>query len=231
MDSTAKRVGGSVWPRRNLDTQDIQYTNARGRDKDTLQDRFGNMAMPSARTYNLSDHVGKNTIPLDPATKMAHLDWEKIIQRLWPQELNFFHIDAPTRRRHCFAHYQSEEVSSEEYRFMALQAGLPDNKEAFADAHELGAWTMDLLWTEVINRIERVHAYTKKDDPTHKAKTKENRKGFRVVLQEMFMRLCKQDPEGRNEERLGNYFETEPSRYSSGTCSLSGGCTLRCYQS
>eukprot|EP00971_Amphidinium_carterae_P048232 949942-Amphidinium_carterae.1 len=64
---------------------------------------------------------------------------------------------------------------------MAISAGLPDEKNAFKDAQELGAWTMDLLWTEVQNRIDRVTAYSRRDDPTYKAKTKTNVKGYRVV--------------------------------------------------
>eukprot|EP00971_Amphidinium_carterae_P067634 1339307-Amphidinium_carterae.1 len=66
---------------------------------------------------------------------------------------------------------------------------------------------MDWLWSEVMNRIERVHAYTKKDDPSHKAKTKENPKIFKVVPQSVFMLLCKHDREAQNEEKIGNYFE------------------------
>eukprot|EP00971_Amphidinium_carterae_P022160 437215-Amphidinium_carterae.3 len=68
-------------------------------------------------------------------------------------------------------------VTEKEYRFITIQAGLPDEKTAFAAAQELGAWTMGLLWTEVMNRIARVEAYTRKDDPTFKAKTKENPRG------------------------------------------------------
>eukprot|EP00971_Amphidinium_carterae_P218111 4329743-Amphidinium_carterae.1 len=128
------------------------------------------------------------------------LEWQTIIQRLWPQELNFFHIDAPTRRKHCLAHYQAATVSEEEYRFMALQAGLPDEKKAFSDVQELGAWTMDLLWNEVLNRIDRVTAFTRKDDPTFKLKTKENVKGYRVVMQADYMKLIKGVKAGNNEE-------------------------------
>eukprot|EP00971_Amphidinium_carterae_P351214 6491979-Amphidinium_carterae.1 len=142
------------------------------------------------------DHIGLNKNRISPILYFAELEWQTIIQRLWPQELNFFHIDAPTRRKHCLAHYQATTVSEEEYRFMALQAGLPDEKKAFADAQELGAWTMDLLWNEVLNRIDRVTAFTRKDDPTFKLKTKENVKGYRGVKA------------GNNEERLANYFET-----------------------
>eukprot|EP00971_Amphidinium_carterae_P287087 5698936-Amphidinium_carterae.4 len=58
---------------------------------------------------------------------------------------DFFHVDAPTRRRHCMAHYQASTVSEEEYRFIAILAGPPDEKNAFAATQELGAWTMDLL--------------------------------------------------------------------------------------
>eukprot|EP00971_Amphidinium_carterae_P039149 769424-Amphidinium_carterae.3 len=50
----------------------------------------------------------------------------------------------PTRRRHCMAHYHSSTVTEEKYRFIALQAGLPDEKQPFAAVQELGAWTMDL---------------------------------------------------------------------------------------
>eukprot|EP00971_Amphidinium_carterae_P261442 5186616-Amphidinium_carterae.1 len=78
-------------------------------------------------------------------------------------------------------HYQAKTLSEEEYRFMAVSAGLPDEKNAFKDAQELGAWTMDLLWTEVLNRIDRVTAFTRKDDPTYKVNTKvKNVKGYRV---------------------------------------------------
>eukprot|EP00971_Amphidinium_carterae_P222425 4414690-Amphidinium_carterae.1 len=91
---------------------------------------------------------------------------------------------------------------------MALQAGLPDEKSAFKDAQELGAWTMDLLWTEVLNRIDRVTAFTRKDDPTFKMKAKENVKGYRVVGQSDYMKLIKGMKAGNNEERLANYFET-----------------------
>eukprot|EP00971_Amphidinium_carterae_P199352 3956314-Amphidinium_carterae.1 len=91
---------------------------------------------------------------------------------------------------------------------MALQAGLPDEKKAFADAQELGAWTMDLLWNEVMNRIDRVTAFTRKDDPTFKLKKKENLKGYRVVMQAHYMKLIKGEKTGNNEERLANYFET-----------------------
>eukprot|EP00971_Amphidinium_carterae_P090439 1790766-Amphidinium_carterae.4 len=139
---------------------------------------------------------------------MNELDWERIIQRIWPQELNFFHVDAPTRRRHCLAHYRASAVMEKEYRFIAIQAGLQDEKSAFAAAQELGAWTMDLLWTEVVNRIARVEAYTRKDDPTFKAKTKENVKGYSVVPQSQFVKLYEGDGDGKNEERLANYFET-----------------------
>eukprot|EP00971_Amphidinium_carterae_P046372 912939-Amphidinium_carterae.1 len=68
------------------------------------------------------DHIGLNKNPVSPSLYFAELEWQTIIQRLWPQELNFFHIDAPTRRKHCLAHYQATTVSEEEYRFMALQA-------------------------------------------------------------------------------------------------------------
>eukprot|EP00971_Amphidinium_carterae_P348994 6490783-Amphidinium_carterae.4 len=100
------------------------------------------------------------------------------------------------------AHYLSNDVSSDEYHFMALQAGLPDTKNAFADAQELGAWIVVLLWSEVKNRIERVHAYAKKDDPSHKAETKESPKIFKVVPQSAFMLLYKHDREGQNEEKI-----------------------------
>eukprot|EP00971_Amphidinium_carterae_P113510 2248799-Amphidinium_carterae.1 len=94
------------------------------------------------------DHIGLNKNPISPNLCFAELDWQEIIQRLWPQELNFFHIDAPTRRQHCLMHYQASTLSEEDYRFMAISAGLPDERNAFKDAQELGAWTMDLLWTE-----------------------------------------------------------------------------------
>eukprot|EP00971_Amphidinium_carterae_P000163 3542-Amphidinium_carterae.1 len=74
---------------------------------------------------------------------------------------------------------------------MTLQAGLPDEKNAFKDAQELGAWTMDLLWSEVLNGIDRATAFTRKDDPTFKLKTKENVKGYRVVGQADYMKLIK----------------------------------------
>eukprot|EP00971_Amphidinium_carterae_P042172 828545-Amphidinium_carterae.2 len=106
------------------------------------------------------------------------------------------------------AHYPAHTVTEEDFRFIAISADLPDEKVAFAAAQELGAWTMDLLWTEVINRIARVEAYTKKDDPSYKRKTKENVKGYTVVPQAQFMKVYKGDAEGKNEERLANYFET-----------------------
>eukprot|EP00971_Amphidinium_carterae_P125279 2482276-Amphidinium_carterae.1 len=67
----------------------------------------------SAKKYQLMDHIGLNQMPVAPSLTMAELDWQIIIQRLWPQELNFFHIDAPTRRRHCLAHYQAATLSEE----------------------------------------------------------------------------------------------------------------------
>eukprot|EP00971_Amphidinium_carterae_P282868 5615545-Amphidinium_carterae.2 len=111
----------------------------------------------------------------------------------------------PAQRPHRYEHHA---VTEKEYRFIAIPAGLPDENAAFAATQELGAWTMDLLWTEVMNSIARVEAYTKKDDPTVKAKTKENVKGNSVVPQSQFMRLYEGDGEGKNEERLANYFET-----------------------
>eukprot|EP00971_Amphidinium_carterae_P013504 266084-Amphidinium_carterae.3 len=35
---------------------------------------------------------------------------------------------------------------------MALQSGLPDQRAAFAAAQELEAWTLDLLWSEVLSQ-------------------------------------------------------------------------------
>eukprot|EP00971_Amphidinium_carterae_P010918 215449-Amphidinium_carterae.1 len=67
---------------------------------------------------------------------------------------------------------------------------------------------MDLLWTEVLNRIDRVTAFARKDDPTFKIKTKENVKGYRVVGQSDYVKLIKGVKAGNNEERLANYFET-----------------------
>eukprot|EP00971_Amphidinium_carterae_P276414 5485123-Amphidinium_carterae.1 len=154
------------------------------------------------------DYIGMNKKPVADSLTLAELDWQTIIQRLWPQELNFFHIDAPTRRRHCIAHYQAATVSEEEYRFMALQAGLPDEKKAFSDAQELGAWTMDLLWNEVLNCIDRVTAYTCKDDPNFKLKKKENVKGYRVVPQAQYSSKVRQQGTRNTDERLANYFET-----------------------
>eukprot|EP00971_Amphidinium_carterae_P178879 3547783-Amphidinium_carterae.1 len=108
------------------------------------QVKFG---LPSRVTaYQLKETVGANLMPVQDDLRMNKLDWEKIVQRIWPQELNFFHVDAPTRRRHCLAHYQAHTVTEEEYRFIAISAGLPDEKAAFAAAQELGAWTLDLLW-------------------------------------------------------------------------------------
>eukprot|EP00971_Amphidinium_carterae_P310574 6171374-Amphidinium_carterae.6 len=129
----------------------------------------------NAKKFHLFDHIGVNTIPIGRRARMNQLDWEKIIMRIWPQELSFFHIDAPTRRRHCMAHYHSSTVSSDEYQYMALQAGLQDTKQAFADVQELGAWTMDLLWTEVLNRIGRVQAYTSHKEGRPKAQGEDQR--------------------------------------------------------
>eukprot|EP00971_Amphidinium_carterae_P330006 6462847-Amphidinium_carterae.1 len=67
---------------------------------------------------------------------------------------------------------------------------------------------MDLLWNEVLNRIDRVPAFTRKDDPTFKLKKKENPKGYRAVGQADYMKLIKGRITGNNEERLANYFET-----------------------
>eukprot|EP00971_Amphidinium_carterae_P222253 4411584-Amphidinium_carterae.1 len=67
---------------------------------------------------------------------------------------------------------------------------------------------MDLLWTEVQNRIDRVTAYAKRDDPNYKTKKKTNVKGYRVVGQSDYMKLIKGQKAGNNEERLANYFET-----------------------
>eukprot|EP00971_Amphidinium_carterae_P342240 6481482-Amphidinium_carterae.2 len=134
----------------------------------------------SAKKFQLMDHIGPNTKPVAPSLTLADLACQIIIQR-----------------------------RSTQHRFMALQAGLPDEKKkAFADAQELGAWTMDLLWNEVLNRIDRVTAYSRKDDPTFKLKKKENPKGYRVVPQAHYMKLIKGEKVGNNEERLANYFET-----------------------
>eukprot|EP00971_Amphidinium_carterae_P348602 6490585-Amphidinium_carterae.1 len=59
-----------------------------------------------------------------------------------------------------------------------------------------------------MNRIAGVETFTRKDDPTFKAKTKENVKGYTAVPQSQFMKIYKGDGEGKNEERLANYFET-----------------------
>eukprot|EP00971_Amphidinium_carterae_P287086 5698936-Amphidinium_carterae.3 len=59
-----------------------------------------------------------------------------------------------------------------------------------------------------MNHIARVEAYTRKDDPSYENKSKENVKGYTVVPQAQFMKIFKGDGEGKNEERLANYFET-----------------------
>eukprot|EP00971_Amphidinium_carterae_P099380 1966020-Amphidinium_carterae.2 len=53
------------------------------------------------QTHNL----GINQMPVDRQLRMSDIHWETILQRVWPQELNFFHTDSPTRRLHCMAHY------------------------------------------------------------------------------------------------------------------------------
>eukprot|EP00971_Amphidinium_carterae_P062440 1235750-Amphidinium_carterae.1 len=87
---------------------------------------------------------------------------------------------------------------------MAVPSGLPDTLAA----QELGAWTMDLPWTKVINRIEQVRAYTQNDNNKTKGLLKVNVKGYRVVPQAMFMQLYKPLGVGKNEEIILNYFET-----------------------
>eukprot|EP00971_Amphidinium_carterae_P138218 2738684-Amphidinium_carterae.1 len=67
--------------------------------------------------------------------------------------------------------------------------------------------TVLILWTEVLNRIDRVTAFARKDDPTFKLNTKTNVKGYRVVGQSDFLKLIKGVKAGNNEERLANYFE------------------------
>eukprot|EP00971_Amphidinium_carterae_P005074 101406-Amphidinium_carterae.3 len=63
--------------------------------------------------------------------------------------------------------------------------------------HELGAWTMDLLGTEFVKRIDRVRAYTQKDDKERKKKI------------QLSIHLSERNTAGENEERIkiGNYFE------------------------
>eukprot|EP00971_Amphidinium_carterae_P263502 5227867-Amphidinium_carterae.4 len=64
--------------------------------------------------------------------------------------------------------------------------------QAFASAQELGAWTMGLLWTEVMNRIERVRASTECDDKEKKKNMgKVNIKGYKALPQAMFMQNYK----------------------------------------
>eukprot|EP00971_Amphidinium_carterae_P084711 1676599-Amphidinium_carterae.1 len=53
----------------------------------------------------------------------------------------------------CCQHTKKFTISLFALQFCPL--GLPDEKKAFADAQELGAWTMGLLWSEVLNRIDR----------------------------------------------------------------------------
>eukprot|EP00971_Amphidinium_carterae_P051441 1013145-Amphidinium_carterae.1 len=72
-----------------------------------------------AKKYRLMDQIGLNTNPISPSLCFAELDWQEIIQRLWPQELNFFHIDAPTRRQHCLMHYHASTLTEDDFRFMA----------------------------------------------------------------------------------------------------------------
>eukprot|EP00971_Amphidinium_carterae_P312068 6203105-Amphidinium_carterae.1 len=41
----------------------------------------------SAKKYQLMDYIGLNKNPVSPSLYFAELEWQTIIQRLWPQEL------------------------------------------------------------------------------------------------------------------------------------------------
>eukprot|EP00971_Amphidinium_carterae_P237825 4721556-Amphidinium_carterae.1 len=142
-------------------------------EQNTLSMGFG--IEEGRQMFDLSDHVGVNFAEVDGALHMADISWEHVIRRVWP-------LHDPL--------YATDSMSADEYKVPAIASGLPDTRAAFAQAQEFGTWTMDLLWTEVMNRIDRVNAYTERDKK--KKRTRPNPVGYRAAPQEMFMRLYKQ---------------------------------------
>eukprot|EP00971_Amphidinium_carterae_P043901 863953-Amphidinium_carterae.1 len=112
--------------------KDQQGTNIQvGFGLDTIENQF-----------DLEDNVGINERPVEKLFNILDICWVTIVQRVWPQELNFFHIDSPTRRLHCMAHYGVDSINEEKYKFHAWSSGLPDSRKAFADAQEF-TWSVD----------------------------------------------------------------------------------------
>eukprot|EP00971_Amphidinium_carterae_P352618 6492677-Amphidinium_carterae.1 len=137
----------------------------------------------------------------------ADVNWEKMLEHLWPMELNYFSLSWKERREVVNDIYSPKSLTAKQMIYFIGLYGITERGRR-AKAQHLGAWALDCMWAEVQAGINRVDAVaTKKMIPDKKLET---------VLNKEYARLRPVDPIPGigDDEDFGNVYE------SAGTISI-----------
>eukprot|EP00971_Amphidinium_carterae_P116787 2313033-Amphidinium_carterae.1 len=91
----------------------------------------------------------------------ADIDWEMMMQHLWPIEMNYFSLSWKERRETVMDIYGSKSLTAKQMLYYIGLYGITERSRR-AKAQHLGAWALDCMWAEVRARINRVDAVATK---------------------------------------------------------------------